>query len=164
MRRFTLQIFVNLLNSFLPNAPFLCPLKISGNRQGAEKGCIGTKWVNQSEYEKKIIAQRYSSAQFSGKRRLLCSTENLNIIFQSIYWWTGWYQLYSSDMSSCQKENCFVKWKIPSPEHLRQKIGWNKRAWYFFLRKTYCIIYITFLSSNTNDIVKETVMVPNLNL
>ena len=69
MRRFTLQIFVNLLNSFLPNAPFLCPLKISGNRQGAEKGCIGTKWVNQSEYEKKIIAQRYSSAQFSGKRK-----------------------------------------------------------------------------------------------
>ena len=40
-----------LLNSFVPNAPFLYPLKLSENRkiiscfQGVEKGCIGNEWV-----------------------------------------------------------------------------------------------------------------------
>ena len=39
-------------NPFVPNAPFLYPLKTSENRkvflcfQGVEKGCIGNKWVN----------------------------------------------------------------------------------------------------------------------
>ena len=39
------------LNSFVPNAPFLYPLKTSGNLkvlwyfQGVEKGCIGKEWV-----------------------------------------------------------------------------------------------------------------------
>ena len=41
----------NLLNPFVPNAPFLYPLKTSENLtvflcfQGLEKGCIGNKWV-----------------------------------------------------------------------------------------------------------------------
>ena len=40
------------LNAFVPNAPFLYPLKTSENRtvfwyfQGVEKGCIGNEWVN----------------------------------------------------------------------------------------------------------------------
>ena len=39
-------------NPFVPNAPFLYPLKASENRkvfrcfQGVEKGCTGNKWVN----------------------------------------------------------------------------------------------------------------------
>ena len=39
------------LNAFVPNAPFLYPLKTSENRpvfwyfQGVEKGCIGDEWV-----------------------------------------------------------------------------------------------------------------------
>ena len=39
-------------NPFVPNAPFLYPLKTSENLkvfwcfQGVEKGCIGNKWVN----------------------------------------------------------------------------------------------------------------------
>ena len=39
------------LNPFVPNAPFLYPLKTSENLtvflcfQGAEKGCIGNEWV-----------------------------------------------------------------------------------------------------------------------
>ena len=42
----------NRINIFVPNAPFLYPLKTSENRkvfwcfQGLEKGCIGNKWVN----------------------------------------------------------------------------------------------------------------------
>ena len=39
------------IKPFVPNAPFLYPLKSSENRkvfrcfQGAEKGCIGNEWV-----------------------------------------------------------------------------------------------------------------------
>ena len=42
----------DLINPFVPNAPFLFPLKTSENRkffwcfQEVEKGCIGNKWVN----------------------------------------------------------------------------------------------------------------------
>ena len=32
-------------NPFVPNAPFLYPLKTSENLQGFEKGCIGNEWV-----------------------------------------------------------------------------------------------------------------------
>ena len=41
-----LRIFSKLVNPFVPNAPFLYPLKTSENRKGVEKGCIGNKWVN----------------------------------------------------------------------------------------------------------------------
>ena len=34
------------LNPFIPNVPFLYPLKTSENRKGLEKGCIRNKWVN----------------------------------------------------------------------------------------------------------------------
>ena len=40
-----------LFNPFVPNAPFLCPLKKSENLkvfwcfEGIEKGCIGDKWI-----------------------------------------------------------------------------------------------------------------------
>ena len=43
-----------LFNLFVPNAPFLYPLKTSENRtvcwcfQGVKKGCIGDEWVNSS--------------------------------------------------------------------------------------------------------------------
>ena len=43
-----------LFNLFVPNAPFLYPLKTSEKRtvcwcfQGVEKGCIGDEWVNSS--------------------------------------------------------------------------------------------------------------------
>ena len=48
------MVFVQLfiINSLVPNAPFLHPLKTSENHkffwcfQGVEKGCIGSKWVN----------------------------------------------------------------------------------------------------------------------
>ena len=45
-------IYLSLINPFIPNAPFLYPLKTSENRkvfwcfQGMEKGCMGDKWVN----------------------------------------------------------------------------------------------------------------------
>ena len=45
-------MFIDLLTRLFPMHPFLYPLKISENRkvfwcfQGAEKGCIGKKWVN----------------------------------------------------------------------------------------------------------------------
>ena len=36
-------------NPFVPNAPFIYPLKTSeGCFQGVEKGCIGNKWVNET--------------------------------------------------------------------------------------------------------------------
>ena len=44
----------NCVNPFVPNAPFLYPLKTSENRkvfwcfQGVEKGCIGNKRVNET--------------------------------------------------------------------------------------------------------------------
>ena len=47
--------FGNTFNPFVPNAPFLYPLKISWNRkvfwcfQGVEKGCIGNEWVNTAQ-------------------------------------------------------------------------------------------------------------------
>ena len=50
-------------NPFVPNAPFLYPLKRSENRkgfwcfQGLEKGCIGKKWVNMissKQHRKKV--------------------------------------------------------------------------------------------------------------
>ena len=46
------DIFLNAINPFIPNAPFLYPLKTSENHkvfwcfQGAKKGCIGNEWVN----------------------------------------------------------------------------------------------------------------------
>ena len=53
-RRDRLQIYFQIFrefNSFLPNTPFLCPLKTSENLQvfcfqGLEKGCIGTNGLN----------------------------------------------------------------------------------------------------------------------
>ena len=45
-----------LFNPFVPNAPFLYPLKTSENLtvfwcfQGVEKGCIGNEWVKQIVY------------------------------------------------------------------------------------------------------------------
>ena len=51
MAKGSLVNFVSNVNPFVPNAPFLYPLKISENRevfrcfQGEEKGCIGNKWV-----------------------------------------------------------------------------------------------------------------------
>ena len=42
-------------SSFVPNAPFLCPLRTSENRkffwcfQKLEKRCIGNKWVKETE-------------------------------------------------------------------------------------------------------------------
>ena len=39
-----------VVNPFVPNAPFLYPLKTSENFfwcfQGVDKGCIGNEWVN----------------------------------------------------------------------------------------------------------------------
>ena len=46
--------YLNLINPFVPNAPFLFPVKTSENLkvfwrfQGVEKLCIGNKWVNYS--------------------------------------------------------------------------------------------------------------------
>ena len=46
------HFFIAWLNPFVPNTPFLYPIKISENLaffwcfQGVEKGCIGNKWVN----------------------------------------------------------------------------------------------------------------------
>ena len=49
--RFFKQVDRCVTNSFVPNAPFLYPLKTSENRkvQRVEKGCIGDKWVNQQK-------------------------------------------------------------------------------------------------------------------
>ena len=44
--------FLNHINPFIPNAPFIYPLKTPENLtvfwcfQGVEKGCIGYKWIN----------------------------------------------------------------------------------------------------------------------
>ena len=58
------------LNLFVPNAPFLCPLKPSENRkvswrfQGVEKGWIGNEWVKQiskrNAYSDKFIMLYYT--------------------------------------------------------------------------------------------------------
>ena len=46
--------YYNWVNPFVPNPPFLYPLKTSENRkvfwcfQGVEKGCIGNEWVKQA--------------------------------------------------------------------------------------------------------------------
>ena len=45
-------IIITIINPFVPNAPFLYPLKTSENPKvfgcflGVEKGCIGSKWVS----------------------------------------------------------------------------------------------------------------------
>ena len=36
---------------FVPNAPFLYPLKTFWCFQGVEKGCIGNEWVNEEKYQ-----------------------------------------------------------------------------------------------------------------
>ena len=57
-------------NPFVPNAPFLYPLKTTENRkvfwyfQGVEKGCIGNEWVKKgilkvSEILKNICSRIY---------------------------------------------------------------------------------------------------------
>ena len=38
---YELPSLFSMFNPFVPNAPFLCPMKISG----AEKGCVGKEWV-----------------------------------------------------------------------------------------------------------------------
>ena len=49
------------LNPFVPNAPFVYPLKISENRKvfwcfhEAEKGCVGSEWVNLTRKMKQPI-------------------------------------------------------------------------------------------------------------
>ena len=54
------------LNLFVPNAPFLFPLKTSENLtvfwyfQGVEKGCIGNKWIN---IRHKIYQRSFSHLQ-----------------------------------------------------------------------------------------------------
>ena len=51
-----------LINSFVPNPPFLYPLKTSENRkvfwcfQGVEKGCIENKWVKRLALADLILA------------------------------------------------------------------------------------------------------------
>ena len=57
-----LEILFWYLNQFVPNAPFLYPLKTSKNRkafkyfQGEEKGCIGNEWVKRMQWENTRIA------------------------------------------------------------------------------------------------------------
>ena len=47
------SLHISMINPFVPNAPFLYPLKTSENRklfsyfQGVEKGCTGNEWVKQ---------------------------------------------------------------------------------------------------------------------
>ena len=51
-QHFNTFICCESINPFLPSAPFLYPLKTSGNRkvfycfQGVEKGYIGNEWIN----------------------------------------------------------------------------------------------------------------------
>ena len=45
-----LEMSINQLNPFLPNAPCLYPLKTSENNKGVDKGCIGKEWVKQEFY------------------------------------------------------------------------------------------------------------------
>ena len=45
--------FVKFINPFVPNLPFLYPLKTSENRIGVEKGYTGNEWVNErAKHEK----------------------------------------------------------------------------------------------------------------
>ena len=66
-----------LINSFVPNAPFLYSLKTSENRkafwcfQGVEKGCIGSKWVR-IEYDKTIAIAKISNMHFSSRYTSNC--------------------------------------------------------------------------------------------
>ena len=56
-----------LFNPFVPNAPFLYPLKTSGNRkvlrcfQGVEKGYTGNKWANLLNCERSFTYVHNSS-------------------------------------------------------------------------------------------------------
>ena len=55
------------LNPFVPNAPFMYPLKTSENRkgywclQGVQKGCIGNKWVECESMLRSILAYIFSA-------------------------------------------------------------------------------------------------------
>ena len=46
-----ISFFQSILNPFVPNAPFLYPLKTSENRKGVEKGCIWNKCVNMKYFK-----------------------------------------------------------------------------------------------------------------
>ena len=72
MQRFQLISFgVFIINPFVPNAPFLYPLKTSENCkvfwcfQGVEKGCIGNEWVKGYLHYKIIFCHKAAlDAQF----------------------------------------------------------------------------------------------------
>ena len=42
----TMKKLENRLKPFVPNTPFLYPLKRSENLTGVGKGCIGNEWLN----------------------------------------------------------------------------------------------------------------------
>ena len=73
---------VPLFNPFIPNAPFLYPLKTSKNRevfwcfQGVEKGYIGNEWVNFHHYP-------FHYVHF---RKLYQKKINLNFYFHTSLW------------------------------------------------------------------------------
>ena len=77
-----------LVNPFVPNAPFLCPVKTSKNRKvfsyfsGVEKGCIGNKWVN-LHLEILILGKSYQD-KLQDLRQRLGKSNAVAIIVQAL--------------------------------------------------------------------------------
>ena len=108
--------YLNLINPFVPNAPFLFPVKTSENLkvfwrfQGVEKLCIGNKWVNYSLatiliYEAPTV--RNTKKKFSIKDFLIWIWSHLlkkslmeNFIF--LQWWK---ELFAGVVKINCKEN-----------------------------------------------------------
>ena len=69
---------LSFLNPFVPNAPFVYPLKTSENHKvfwcfhGVEKRCIGNEWVN-------LTAERYFNIYFQSE----AYSESLWLLFHS---------------------------------------------------------------------------------
>ena len=73
---------------FVPNAPFLYPLKTLENRkvfccfQGVEKGCIGNEWVNQKALAKQNVLSfsycyKHNCSLPCNPFSIICSSENI---------------------------------------------------------------------------------------
>ena len=78
------------INPFFPNAPFLYPLKISGNPtviwcfQRVEKRCIGSKWVNPKNAHHNFIRYQPFRTVIQIKIPFLAVSSNLHW-FYSLY-------------------------------------------------------------------------------
>ena len=88
-----MEIFQKLVNPFVPNAPFLYPLKTSenrkvkkgciGSREMVKKGCIEKEWVNSNISIQDCLLNETFFHSFSKKRTSIFKLPFFK--FQSIF-------------------------------------------------------------------------------